>query len=770
MPDPAAAEKSPAENQTVEKRITEIAPENKIENQDQAESSLLLLDGLSCVACVLKVENALKAVPNVEAVRVNLAERTALVFGEAEPQAMIDAVVKAGYGAEVIEDENKRREKQQIQTIYEIKQRKWQAIVALIVGFGLMAWGLLGDNMTVTAETQPYWIVVGMVTMVVMWLTGGHFYQRAWKALLSGSATMDTLVALGTGVAWSFSMIIALKPDWFPQDSRHLYFESGTMIIGLINLGKMLEAKAKQRSSSALERLLDLTPKTARIADEQGERDIPLNDVKQGNKLRLLTGDRVSVDGSITQGSVWVDESMLTGEPVPVQKNINDKVNAGTLITDGSALMIAEQIGRNTTLANIIKLVRQAQSSKPQIGQLADKIASVFVPIVVAIAVLAAVVWYFYDARYSFVVFTTVLIIACPCALGLATPMSIIAGVGRAAELGVLVRDADALQKASEVDTIVFDKTGTLTKGQPKVTALYSFNGFSENQVIALAAGLEQGANHPLAKAVLKLANDKKITLSQINNFNTLKGLGISGVTNNQTLLLGNEALLQQHNVDTSMAKSVVTVESEKGATIVFLAVDNQLVGILAIRDPLRDDSMEALQRLYKQGYHLVMLTGDQEKTAQAIAKEAGIECVIAGVLPEGKAAAIQTLQAQGRKVMMVGDGINDAPALAQANVGVAMGGGTDVAIETAELTLMRSSIHGVADGLALAKGTLHNMKQNLFGAFVYNSLGIPIAAGVLYPFFGILLNPMVGGAAMALSSITVASNANRLLKFVPKQ
>lgn len=434
----------PKSESTENKTVKKLSPDPAAaDNRDQAKSgtagNVLLLEGLSCAACVLKVEHALKAVPNVQNVRVNLAERTALVFGDAQPQAMIDAVVKAGYGAELIEDENKRREKQQVQFAQEIKQRKWQAITALIVGFGLLAWGLFGGNTTVTEENRSYWIVVGIVTLVVMRITGGHFYQRARKALMNGSATMDTLVALGTGIAWLFSMIIALKPDWFPADSRHLYFESGAMIIGLINLGKMLEAKAKQRSSSALERLLDLTPKTMRLINGQNERDVPLDEVKLGDTLRLLTGDRVSVDGSVIQGAVWVDESMLTGESLPVQKSAGDKLSAGTLVTDGSALFVTERIGYDTKLANIIRLVRQAQSSKPQIGQLADKIASVFVPIVVVIAVLAAIVWYFYDSRYSFVVLTTVLIIACPCALGLATPMSIIAGVARAAELGILV-------------------------------------------------------------------------------------------------------------------------------------------------------------------------------------------------------------------------------------------------------------------------------------------------------------------------------------------
>ncbi len=737
--------------------------------EDHGEQVTLLLDGLSCAACVLKVQKALQAVPGVDHAQVNLAERTALVFGQAQPSSLIDAVTEAGYGAELIEDEQIRREKQQIQIRREISRRKWQGIAALIVGFGLALWGLFGD-MAVTEQNHFHWLWLGLLTLAVMVLTGGHFYRNAWQNLRKGSATMDTLVALGTGTAWLYSMFVCLYPTFFPASSRHLYFESSAMIIGLINIGKMLEAKAKQRSSSALERLLDLTPPTAKVVDELGERDIPLQQVQKGMILRLQTGDRVSVDGIIEQGSGWLDESMLTGEPLAVEKQAGDKVSAGTTVTDGTLLFRAEQIGSQTTLANIIRLVRQAQSSKPQIGQIADKVAAVFVPVVIAIALIAALIWYWIGPQpqlsYALVIFTTVLIIACPCALGLATPMSIIAGVGRAAELGVLVRDADALQKAASADTVVFDKTGTLTKGEPRVTGLQCFNGFSEVQVSALAAGLEQGAGHPLAKAVLTLAQEKQLRLQNPSRFNTLKGLGVSGDIDGKNVLLGNRTLMQQQHIDISAAAEFAEAESAQGATVVYLAADQQLAAVFAIRDPLREDSVHALRRLHKQGYRLIMLTGDQEKTAQAIAKEAGIDQVIAGVLPQGKAEAIQRLQQQGYNVVMVGDGINDAPALAQADVSIAMGSGSDIAIETAELTLMRHSISAVADGLILSKGILRNMKQNLFGAFVYNVLGIPIAAGVLYPLAGILLNPMVGGAAMAFSSITVATNANRLLKF----
>ncbi len=504
---------------------------------------------------------------------------------------------------------------------------------------------------------------------------------------------------------------------------------------------------------------------------EDGEKEMRLADVKPGMTLRLATGDRVPVDGEIIQGEIWIDEAMLTGEPIPQQKSKGDNIHAGTTVQDGTVLFTAAAVGSQTTLARIIKLVRQAQSSKPEIGQLADKISSVFVPVVVAIALIAGAIWYFVgpapQIMYSLVIITTVLIIACPCALGLATPMSIISGVGRAAEFGVLVRDADALQQASTLDTLVFDKTGTLTEGMPQVTDIHTFNGYSEQEVLRWAGALEKGSNHPLAKAIL--AKAEGLELPQVEQFRTLAGLGISGEVNGTILLLGNQAWLEQNQVDTQELKPLIAQQAEKGITPVLLAAGGKAAAVLSIRDPLREDTITALQRLHHQGYRLVMLTGDNPATANAIAKEAGIDQVIAGVLPDGKAEAIQKLQAAGRKVAMVGDGINDAPALAQADVGIAMGGGSDIAIETAAITLMRHSLHGVADAVELSKGTLRNMKQNLLGAFIYNTLGIPIAAGVLYPFTGTLLDPVVAGAAMALSSITVVSNANRLLRFKPK-
>ncbi|TNV20668.1 copper-exporting P-type ATPase CopA [Buttiauxella sp. B2] len=759
------------ESSTPSEALTAAAPQLPTATEDDDDSQQLLINGMSCASCVTRVQSALQNVPGVSLARVNLAERSALIMGSASAESLVKAVESVGYGAEAIEDDAKRRERQQETANAAVKRFRWQAILALAVGIPVMVWGMFGDNMMVTDDNRSLWLAIGIVTLGVMVFAGGHFYRSAWRSLLNKTATMDTLVALGTGAAWIYSITVNIWPQHFPMEARHLYYEASAMIIGLINLGHMLEQRARQRSSKALERLLDLTPPTARVVTDEGEKSVPLAEVTAGMVLRLTTGDRVPVDGEITQGEAWFDEAMLTGEPVPQQKSTDEPIHAGTVVQDGSVLFRATATGSHTTLSRIIRMVRQAQSSKPEIGQLADKISAVFVPVVVLIALFSAAIWYFFGPApqivYTLVIATTVLIIACPCALGLATPMSIISGVGRAAEFGVLVRDADALQRASTLDTIVFDKTGTLTEGKPQVVTVVTYNDWSEADTLRLAAALEQGSSHPLARAILDKADG--VELPQVNAFRTLRGLGVSGETEGHQLLLGNKALLDEQSVDTRLMAAEIEAQASRGATPVLLAIDGKLVALFAIRDPLRSDSVSALQRLHRNGYRLVMLTGDNPTTANAIAKEAGIDEVIAGVLPDGKAEAIKNLQQQGRQVAMVGDGINDAPALAQAEVGIAMGGGSDVAIETAAITLMRHSLVGVADALAISKATLSNMKQNLMGAFIYNTLGIPIAAGILYPLTGTLLNPVVAGAAMALSSITVVSNANRLLRFKPK-
>lgn len=520
------------------------------------DSFQLLIDGMSCASCVSRVQSALQNVEGVSQARVNLAERSALVLGSVPPQALIDAVSRAGYGAEIIEDDVERREKQQQTAQAAVRRFRWQAIVALALGIPLMGWGMIGDNMMLTDNNRSGWLGVGVLTLMVMVVAGGHFYRSAWRSLLNRSATMDTLVALGTAAAWLYSIAVNLWPDLFPMAARHLYYEASAMIIGLINLGHMLEQRARQRSSKALEKLLDLTPPSARVVTEGEEQILPLSEVQVGMTLRVNTGDRVPVDGTILRGEAWLDEAMLTGEAIPQQKSTGDVLHAGTVLQDGSVLFSATAIGKNTTLSRIIQLVRQAQSSKPEIGQLADKISAVFVPLVVAIALISAAVWYLVGPApqmvYTLVIATTVLIIACPCALGLATPMSIIAGVGRAAEFGVLVRDADALQRASTLTTLVFDKTGTLTEGAPRVVDVQLFNGADLPTVLRQAAALEQGSGHPLARAIIDYAAQP--SLPDIEQFRTIPGLGVSGLLDGTPLLLGNPPLMAQQQISTDAA------------------------------------------------------------------------------------------------------------------------------------------------------------------------------------------------------------------------
>lgn len=732
------------------------------------QSVQLLIEGMSCASCVSRVEKALNQVDNVRQARVNLADRSALISGNADPRSLIAAVTAAGYSALLIADETERREQQQKSARQQFIRFSWQAVVALLVGIPVMIWGMAGHNMMLTAQNRLIWQIIGAVTLLVMIIAGGHFYRSAWKSLRNRTATMDTLVALGTAVAWAYSASVVVFPESFPLPARHLYFEASAMIIGLINLGHALEQRARQQSSRALEKLLDLTPQEATIIRDDGDISLPVSQIASGMRLRLRAGQRVPVDGVINAGQGTIDESMLTGEAWPKQKMPGHQVHAGTLVVDGSLSFRATATGKHTALARIISLVRNAQSSKPKIGQLADRISAVFVPAVILIALFSGLIWYLAGPApqfaYSMVVVTTVLIIACPCALGLATPMSIIAGVGRAAEAGILVKDADALQQASTVDTIVFDKTGTLTTGRPTVTSVTVFNGFSEQQVITLAAATEQHSSHPLATAIL--ARAAGTSLPDVSELQTLAGKGLSARCHPYALLLGNQRLLEDAGIDISAANDSLQATSQQGATPVLLAVDGRLAALLAISDPLRPESARVVAQLQQRGYQVVMLTGDRQKTAEVIATQAGIHQVIAEVLPEDKATAIRQLQQQGHRVAMVGDGINDAPALAQAETGIAIGGGSDIAIETATMALMRPDLQAVADGLRISVATLRNMKQNLFGAFIYNCLGIPLAAGVLYPLTGTLLNPVIAGAAMALSSITVVTNANRLLRF----
>jgi Cu+-exporting ATPase len=755
------------------------APDNPLEDIPPASSTQLqmLIQGMTCASCVSSVEKALTKVEGVEKAQVNLAEQSALVFATQDSedlhQAIVESVKQAGYQAEILQDAATQQEKQAQQQLAQQKRFKFDAIAGLVVGAPLMLWGVAGGNMMIRYTSDQYiWGAVGLVCLLLLATAGRHFFSNAWLAATHKRATMDTLVALGTGAAWFYSMLVVVFPNWFPLASRHVYFEASAMIIGLISLGHYIEAKAKANTTRSLQALINLQPQQATAITEKGDQTISVDQITLGMKLRIKPGEKVPVDGTVLEGESYIDESMLTGEPVPVLKGLDAEVSAGTLNTDGSLVIEATGIGANTMLARIIRMVRTAQSSKPAIAKLADQISAVFVPVVVGIALLAALVWFAVGpepkASYMLVVTTTVLIIACPCALGLATPLSVTVGVGKAAELGILIKDADALQLASKVDTVVFDKTGTLTQGKPSVQQVFT-HATSQAELLAMAYSAERQSEHPLAKAVCDFAKQQDAQEVTLDKFENVRGRGILATYQGKPLLIGSLQFMQAENIDTSNLKQAIEESAKNAWTPVAVALDNELVGLIAIADPIKSDAKEALSALKAQGVKTVMLTGDNQHVADAIGKELGIDEVIAQVLPDEKAQHIEQLQSKGHIVAMVGDGINDAPALALANLGIAMGSGSDVAIESAQMTILNTSPMAVVHAIELSRATLKNMKQNLFGAFVYNSLGIPVAAGVLYPAFGFLLSPVVAGAAMALSSITVVSNANRLRLFSVK-
>jgi Cu+-exporting ATPase len=737
----------------------------------------LEITGARCAGCVRSIETALRSVPGVTRADMNLASHSAEIDGNAAAETLIHAIEAAGYGASLLDPEADTAAKTAAeQAHYRSLLRK--TAIALGLGVPLMLWGVLGDELgggsmmvmpaaTGFSSSQLGWLAVGALTLLVMIVAGGHFYRGGWQALTHRHATMDTLIAIGTGTAWAYSMAVVLAPEWLPEAARHVYFEASAMIIGLINLGQALEVRVRGKTSQAIRRLLDLRPKTARWVKKDGsEVDVPVLQIRVGDTLRVRPGEQIAVDGEVLEGSSTVDESMLTGEPMPVAKRAGAAVAAGTLNTHGSLLYKATGVGRNTALARIIALVQKAQGAKPAVGRLADSISAIFVPAVLLIAIATAAIWFNFGPEpkiaYMLVAATTVLIIACPCALGLATPMSVMAGVGKAAEAGVLIRNGDALQTASKLDTIVLDKTGTITAGRPMLTQVFAVDA-NDNKLLRWAASLEQHSEHPLAHAIVTAAAQRHIELVAVDNFAAINGKGVSGSIDGATFAIGNRAWLDAQRIDAANCADAVEIITAQAGTPVFIARDGIAIGVLGIADAIKEDSRAAIARLQQAGLHVMMLTGDIAASAQAIAAQVGIDEVRAEVLPEQKAAVIEALRRQGRCVGMVGDGINDAPALAAADVGFAIGTGTDVAIESADIALMGGSLHGVADAIAVSRATLRNIKQNLFGAFIYNSAGIPIAAGALYPWLGTLMNPVLAGLAMSLSSITVVANANRL-------
>ncbi len=727
----------------------------------------LSIAGMSCAGCIASVEKAMQSVDGVDEVLVNFAEHTADVTGTASVEALVTAVRQAGYDAAELRGIDDESEKEAAEMAhYRALLRK--AGVAFALGGPLFIAGMLGLLPPLdTVAGRQFWALAGALTLGVMIYAGGHFFTGAWKSFRNHLANMDTLIALGTGSAWSYSTVVLLFPHAVPVLAQHAYFEAAAIIIALINFGSALEMRARGKTSEAIKRLIGLRPRTAIVLRDGKEEEIPISEVGLDETLRARPGECIAVDGIVLEGQSRVDESMLTGEPMPVEKTAGDEVIAGSINARGSFLYKSTRIGGDTVLAQIIELVRHAQSSKPAIGRLVDKVAAVFVPTVMIIVVLTFLAWMNLapdrGISYALVSSMTVLIIACPCALGLATPISIMVAVGRAAERGILIRNGEALQQAGHLTTIVLDKTGTVTEGAPGVTDIVSAGNWTADELLQYAASLEAGSEHPLAAAIVKEADGKGLPLFKAAQFEAVAGHGVRGEVEGKHLLLGNERLFQEAGVALDDWVERAATLAAKGRSAMYLACDGQVAGLLAVADPVKADSREAIARLHANGLKVVMLTGDHHITAEAVAHEVGIDSVVAEVLPQEKDQHVARLQEQGEIVAMVGDGINDAPALARANVGFAIGSGTDVAIESADITLMRGSLHGVADAISLSRLTLRNIKQNLFGAFIYNTLGIPIAGGILFPLFGILLNPIIAGAAMAMSSVTVVTNANRL-------
>jgi len=618
------------------------------------------------------------------------------------------------------------------------------------------------------------WIQLALATPVVLW-GGWPFFVRAWASLVNLSLNMFTLIAFGTGVAYAYSVVATAAPGIFPASftgphgGPAVYFEAAAVITTLVLLGQVLELRARARTSGAIRALLDLAPKTARrLAADGAEADVPLSGVQPGDRLRLRPGENVPVDGRIVEGSTSIDESMVTGEPIPVEKHAGDAVTGGTVNQSGGVVMAAERVGRDTLLAHIVRMVQEAQRSRAPIQRLADAVAAWFVPGVIAIAIATFVIWAFFGPApalaYALLNAVAVLIIACPCALGLATPMSIMVGVGRGATAGVLIKNAEALEVLEKVNTLVVDKTGTLTEGKPRLVSVIAAAGRTEAEVIRLAASLERGSEHPLASALVAAGGERGIDLAEVRDFQAAPGMGVTGTVDGRACLLGNRGLLDKYAVDPGdlLATRAEALRRE-GETVMFLAVDGAAAGLLGVADPIKATTPEALRSLREDGVEIVLVTGDNPTTAAAVARQLGIARVEAGVLPEAKGEVVRRLQAEGRIVAMAGDGINDAPALAQAHVGLAMGTGTDVAMESAGVTLVRGDLRAIARARRLSRATMRNIRQNLFFAFVYNAIGITIAAGVLYPWTGLLLNPMIASAAMSFSSVSVVSNALRL-------
>ena len=766
------------------------------------------VEGMTCAACQASVQKALQRQPGVLDASVNLMMKNAAVTYDpavTRPEALVEAIRDTGYEAELPRPEQTAFEEQEARdraSEEEFRALRRKAlfsgavgILAMVVSMPLMTAGAQAahgpvadpfmrwamESLTPALRAvmpwlyaiQPAvlsWSLLALTVGVMAW-AGRHFYVRAWSGFRHHSADMNTLIAVGTGAAFLYSVIATVAPGFFlargvPPD---VYYEAVVIIIALILTGNMFEARAKSRTSTALRALVALQPKTARVLRGDQEEDVPVEQVRSGDTLTVRPGERLPVDGEVLSGTSAVDESMLTGESMPVEKKAGDRVIGGTINRTGAFRYRATTLGADSALARIVKLMRDAQGSRAPIQKLADRISAVFVPVVISLAIATFVVWYVAadaaPAVRAFAAAVAVLIIACPCAMGLAVPTAVMVATGRGAEKGILIKGGEALQRAGDVTTVVLDKTGTITEGRPTVTDLISMPGSSRtvDQLLWIVASLESSSEHPLADAVVRHARERGLSLSPPEGFQSVTGQGAVGIVEGTFLAVGNERLMKEYAADPSPLAADAERLSREGKTPVYVAMDGRLEGLLAVADPLKATSREAVASLRRMGLEVVLLTGDNPRTAEAIARQAGIGRVVAGVLPEGKVAEVRRLQAEGKVVAMVGDGINDAPALAQSDVGIAIGTGADIAVEASDVTLMQGDPRGIASAVALSRRTMRTMRQNLFWAFIYNVVGIPIAAGALYPAFGLLLSPILASAAMAFSSVSVVTNSLRL-------
>jgi Cu+-exporting ATPase len=727
------------------------------------------VSGMTCAACEARVQRTLQKTPGVETASVNLMMANATVTYDPSttaPEQLVEAIRATGYGAELPVPERSAFDEQTVrdaETAAEFRTLRNKAIATFIIGAAAMAVMPWMHHIA----WLPWALLI--VTGGVMATTGRHFYVRAWKATTHGSADMNTLVALGTGAAFLYSAIATAAPAFFTSRgvAADSYYEAVLLIIAFILTGNAFEARAKRNTAEALRALVRLQPKTARVVRDGAEVDVPIENVKRGDLVIVRPGERVPVDGTLKDGESAVDESMLTGESLPVAKRVGDRVIGATINRTGSFTMTATTLGEESMLARMVRLMRDAQGSRAPIQALADTIAAVFVPVVMVIALLTFGAWALFATEASlvrgFAAAVSVLIIACPCAMGLAVPTAVMVATGKGAELGVLIKGGEALQRLRDVSVVVLDKTGTVTEGKPTVTDLRVVDGVEENEILRLVASVEARSEHPLAESIVGYARGRGLRLGLVQSFESVTGRGVLGVVNDSALAVGNATLMSDYAVDVAPFAAEATRLAELGRTAMYVARDGKLAALFAVSDPIKTTSRDAVARLRAMGLDVVMLTGDTERTAQAIAREAGIERVVAGVLPEGKIDEIRRLQASGKVVAMVGDGINDAPALAQADIGMAIGTGTDIAAEAADVVLMRGDLRTAAQAVELSRRTMRTMKQNLFWAFIYNVVGIPIAAGILYPMFGLLLSPVLASAAMAFSSVSVVTNSLRL-------